>query len=214
MAVRSEIESQLADPPCVTIAKWARLVVGKIDTDLRCAGIEATKRSVFLREEKAAEEWAHREVCGTRQALQIRKECECFGVVLWQAGINVSAADRFFEHKERAFEGLLTNSTVAARTEDHHEAWIDDDGADVEFQCEDEQCISAKAWRHSAHGAPFMREWTAKAWVAGSRLKVKAPVHPRQQKQANVRHARKDVAEARRLRCLMKSRNSSFIELD
>jgi len=206
MVVRSEIEKQVLDLPYVTISQWKRMVLGKIEFDLKCKGREAKKRGTFLQKEKAAEEWGNRQVCGTKKALQIRRECECFGVALWQAGVDVRKPDIHFEDETLSFEGLLTNSTTAARADETDAELMDDYGAsDTEFQFEDLYCISAKAQRHAAHGAP-RREWTEKAWVAGSKITVTAPAHPRQQKQVNMKDARQRVAECRQVRKLRMSK--------
>jgi len=208
-AVRSEIEKQLQDRPCVTIPLWERMVLGKVDIDLKCKWREAKKRGALLQKEKAAEEWAYRQVCGTRKALEIRGACECFGAALWQAGLDVCKPDVYFENE--TFEGLLVNSTMSACANETDEDWIDellgyDNGSvDMEFQFDEEDCEGAKALRYAAHGAP-RRLWTGKAWVAGSKIKVTAPVHPRQQKQANVKDARQRVAEGRHVRKLRRSK--------
>merc|ERR1712187_41112 len=166
----------------------------------------ARKRVVALQKEKAAVEWGNRQVCGTRKALEIRKECECFGAALWQAGAYVRKPDIHFDDETFTFEGLLTNCTMAACSNETDDDRIDIDVlADMEFQFSDEECISAKAQRHAAHGAP-RREWTGKAWVSGSRIKVTAPVHPRQQKHVNVKDARQRVAEGRNVRRLRRYR--------
>merc|ERR1712217_614234 len=201
------------DLPCVTLASWERFVLGKIDIAMRCAWREAKKRSESLRIEAAAEAWAYRQVDGTRRALQIRSACECFGASLWHAGVDVHMPEICFEHEKQEFEGLLTNCTAAARADESDEDWWGDGSADTEFTFIDEEGISAKAQRHSANGAP-RREWTGKVWVAGSKIKVKAPVHPRQQKQANVKGARQRGAEARHLRALKKSRQEACMNVD
>merc|ERR1712187_720942 len=180
--------------------------MGKIDIDMRCAWREAKKRSESLRIEAAVEAWAHRQVDGTRRALQIRSACECFGAALWHAGVDVHMPEVCFEHEKQEFEGLLTNCTAAARADESDEDGLGDGSADTEFTFIDEECISAKAQRHLANGAP-RREWTGTAWVASLKIKVKAPVHPRQQKHANVKDARQRGAEARHLRTLRRSKH-------
>merc|ERR1712048_426481 len=125
MAVRSEIEKQVLDLPYVTSSQWKRMVLGKIEIDLKCKGREAKNRVAFLQKEKAAEEWGNRQVCGTKRALQIRRECECFGVALWQAGVDVRKPDIDFEDETLSFEGLLTNSTTAARADEIDAELID-----------------------------------------------------------------------------------------
>merc|ERR1712151_824802 len=155
VAVRSEIEKQLLDIPYATISQWTRVVLGKIELDLKCRGREARKRGAFLQNEKAAEEWGYLQVCGTRKALQIRRESECFGAALWQAGVDVRKPDIHFEDETLLFEGLLTNSTMAASANETDAELMGDYGAsDAEFQFEYLYCLSAKAQRHAAHGAP------------------------------------------------------------
>jgi hypothetical protein len=172
-------------------------------------------------EEEAAEEWARTQVLGTDEALQMRTACESLGLLLWYAGAEVPEPSALAELESRVqtFDGLLVNSTWAARVEDSVDDWDDDFEIETEFQYEDEYCVCAKSQRRASHGAP-RRVRTEKAWAAlpsglesevpatrprKEKLKARVPAHPRGQKQALVVGARQDLAQARRLRSMRQS---------
>jgi len=163
-----------------------------------------------IRAEQAAEEWARQQVQGTREALLVRSNCESLGAALWHAGAHVDKPPSFVMDSVDGFEMLLANSTAHARAdEDELHAQNDDafaccDELPKEYQYDDvagyvNDFCSAKAQRHAAHGAP-RRLRTEKAWVAGERMKARAPARARQQKQALRAGARQSIADTRRLR--------------
>lgn len=170
-----------------------------------------------LRAEQAAEEWARQQVQGTREALLVRSNCESLGAALWHAGAHVDEPPRFIMDAVGGFEMLLANSTAHARAdEDELHAQSDDvfdcyDDLPTECQYDDvvgyvDDFCCAKAQRRAAHGAP-RRLHTEKAWVAGEKMKARAPARARQQKQALVAGARQSIADTRRLRTVRRTQH-------
>merc|ERR1712100_137237 len=168
-------------------------------------------------QEEAVQEWARQQARGTVEALEARRTCESFGLVLARAwanpGANTTEPQCVCQNREEAFDGLLVHNMTEdgllalARGEDHDSDWtLEDDDVEAEFRYDDavgylEDFTGAKAQRRAANGAR-RRVRTEKTWVSGEKLRARAPAHPRQQKQALVVCARQDVAEARRLRML------------
>lgn len=89
--VRREIKRQLNSLDAVDVVdKWQQIVCEKLDIDLRCARIRATRMGAVLCKEKADDEWAHQQLVGTMKALQVRKACGSFGVLLQHAGSGIT----------------------------------------------------------------------------------------------------------------------------
>jgi hypothetical protein len=170
-----------------------------------------------IRAERAAEEWARQQVQGTRQAMMVRNNCESLGTALWYAGA-LAESPSFIMDLVDGFDMLLANSTVRARADEEDDLYAAD--GDL-FECYEEllsECqyddvvgyvddyCCPKAQRRAAHGAP-RRFQTEKVCVAGEKMKAKAPVRARQQKQSSVAGARHSIAETRRLRNARRSQH-------
>jgi len=163
-----------------------------------------------IRAEQAAEEWARQQVQGTQEALLVRSNCESLGAVLWHAGAPVDKPPHFIMDAVDGFEMLLAYSTAHARA-DEDELHVQSDDAfdcydDLPKECQYDDVVgyvddfcSAKAQRRAAHGAP-RRLHNEKTWVAGEKLKARAPACARQQKRSLVAGARQSIAATRRLR--------------
>merc|ERR1712176_82068 len=88
--------------------------------------------------EQVAEAWAREQVRGTLEALRIRRACESLSAALWHAGADVDEPLLSHSTTEVAFEGLLANSTAAARADEAgDDALQSDDDLALEFQYDD-----------------------------------------------------------------------------
>lgn len=188
------------------LENWKRLVVAWDDRDSRCGWRQARSRSTYLYKEKAAEKWALQEVCGTVQAMEVRRLCESFGAVYMR-----SAGADFMPLEELAacrrnkayqlFEGLLANSIIAARgeeSEDDEMNGIEDVAPEPLY--DDEIYFGARDRRRAEHGAPrhTKKEIT---WIEGVKIEARNLARPRQGKRSLAVHARSN-ASARQLRAL------------
>lgn len=153
--------------------------------------------------DEAAWEWAHEVVRSTSVVLRARRACESLGAALWHAGVNVDQPLQ--EVMVGTSEGLLASSADAVRAEEYEEEEVDHmfvaeiDHDDIVGYVED--YMGARAVRRSVHGAP-RRVCKEEAWIAGARVRAKAPAHAKKQKQAVVAGARGSLAEARHIRTL------------
>lgn len=153
--------------------------------------------------DEATWEWAHEVVRSTGDVLRARRACESLGVALWRAGANVD--EPLQNVMVGTSEGLLASNADAVRAEEYEEDGVDHmfvaelDHDDVVGYVED--YIGARAERRSVHGAP-RRVCKEEAWVAGARVRAKAPAHAKKQKQALVAGARGSLADARQIRTL------------
>jgi hypothetical protein len=182
--------------------KWKSLVMAWDVRDLRCGWRQARARS----KEKAAEQWAVQEVCGTVKAMQVRKLCESFGVALMQAGgTYFMSLEEVMHHRRdnayQSFDGLLANSTIIARVGENDDHRMDEIEEDVmpELLYEDEPCFGARGLRRAEHGAPRHTK-KEKAWIEGIRIETRKLAHPRRQKRSVAVPARHDAPVARQLR--------------
>jgi len=161
-------------------------------------------------QEDAAEDWARRVVRTTGDALQVRRACESIGAVMWRAGADIDVPLWDLSPTiEDDCQGLLATSTAVARAEEYDEH-VDEVVFATEFEHDDivgyvDDYRAARASRRTAHGAP-RRLCEQKAWVAGHKVRARAPAHARKQKQALVADARSSIADARRVRMLRRAR--------
>jgi hypothetical protein len=162
-----------------------------------------------LYKEIAAEQWALQEVCGTVKAMQVRRFCESFGAVYMRsAGADFMPLEELTQcrlNKEyQYFDGLLANSTIAARGEEREEDHGVDGIEDVtpELLYYNDICFGARDRRRAEHGARRRTE-KENTWKEGVKIQERNLTRPRQQKRSTV--VRHDAA-ARQL-CLLRQQN-------